>query len=212
MTRVTVTSATIKTSRSGCGDSRRTCRPAGPSTLPSVCADGRAGQLGWEHPSHQLSCWGTNQDLPREGLATKQAGRAAGIAGGHAGRPDPAASHRSVPTAGPGSWAGSTRAPTAATCAPHQQLPREGPATHQAGRAAGIAGGHADGFGTRPMAAAPAPSSRASDAATRSATCLPTVCRSAALGGPHAASAAPTLVRSSPPDRGRWACHANHGP
>ena len=82
MTRVT--SATIKTSRSGCGDSRRTCRPAGPSTVPSVCADGRAGQLGWEYPSHQLSSCGTNQDLPREGLVAKQADRAAGIAGGHA--------------------------------------------------------------------------------------------------------------------------------
>ena len=30
-----------------------------------------------------------NQDLPRVGLATKQADRGAGIAGGHAGRPDP---------------------------------------------------------------------------------------------------------------------------
>ena len=28
------------------GDSRRTCRPAGPSSVPSVCADGRAGAAG----------------------------------------------------------------------------------------------------------------------------------------------------------------------
>ena len=38
------------------------------------------------------------------------------------------------------------------------------------------------------------------------------VWQSAALGGPPAASAAQTLVRPSPPDRGRWVCHANHGP
>ena len=35
-----------------------TCRPAGPSlsSVPSVCADGRAGQLGWpgEYKSHRL--------------------------------------------------------------------------------------------------------------------------------------------------------------
>ena len=35
--------------RSGGRDGRRTCRPAGPSDCPSVCAVGMAGQLGWEH-------------------------------------------------------------------------------------------------------------------------------------------------------------------
>jgi len=39
-----------------------------------------------ESPTFKLR---TNQDLPRVGLATKQADRGAGIGGGHAGRPDP---------------------------------------------------------------------------------------------------------------------------
>ena len=48
---------------------------------------GRAAGLGVpESPTFKLR---TNQDLPRVGLATKQADRGAGIAGGHAGRPDP---------------------------------------------------------------------------------------------------------------------------
>ena len=34
--------------RSGGRDGRRTCRPAGPSDSPWVCAVGMAGQLGWE--------------------------------------------------------------------------------------------------------------------------------------------------------------------
>ena len=42
------------TSRSGCGASRRTCRPARPSSLPSACADGTAGAAGWEYREHQL--------------------------------------------------------------------------------------------------------------------------------------------------------------
>ena len=37
-------------------------------------------------------------------------------AGGQAGRPDPAASRRSVPTARPGSWAGSTPASRQLSC------------------------------------------------------------------------------------------------
>jgi hypothetical protein len=35
------------------GDSRRTCRPAGPSSVPSVCADGGAGQAGLAVTEHQ---------------------------------------------------------------------------------------------------------------------------------------------------------------
>ncbi len=69
-------------------------------------------------------------DLPRDGpgLATKQLedDRAAGIAGGHAGRPDPAASHRSVPTARPGSWAGSTRVTNFQVAAPTWIYPEMG--------------------------------------------------------------------------------------
>jgi hypothetical protein len=42
------------TGRSGCGASRRTCRPARPSSLPSACADGTAGAAGWEYREHQL--------------------------------------------------------------------------------------------------------------------------------------------------------------
>ena len=53
---------------------------------------------------------------------------------------------------------------------------------------------------------------RASDPAGSPGTCLATVCRSAAFGGSPAAWAAQTLVRPSPSDRGRWVCHANHGP
>ena len=55
-----------------------------------------------------------------------EADRAAGIAGAHAGRPDPAASHRSVPTAGPGSWAGSTRVTNFQVAAPTRIYPEMG--------------------------------------------------------------------------------------
>jgi len=44
----------------------------------------------------------THLQIPREGHATQPADRAAGLAGGHAGRLDPAASRRPVPTARPG--------------------------------------------------------------------------------------------------------------
>ena len=136
-----------QTSRSGCGDSRRTCRPAGPSRLPSVCADGTAGQLGWEHPSTNCS-----------NLRTTPANTPRGACN---------------PTSRSG--CGDSRR----TCGWVRYAPH--------GRS---------------------PSSRASDAATRSATCLPTVCRSAAL---HAAWVAQTLFRPSPPDPGGWVRQAPHG-
>ena len=60
------------------------------------------GQPAARTPTTNFSNLRTHLKLPREGLATKRADRAAGLAGGHAGRLDPAASHRPVPTAGPG--------------------------------------------------------------------------------------------------------------
>ena len=101
------------------------------------------GQPAGSTPSTNLSNLRTHLKIPREGLATNPADRAAGLAGGHAGRLDPAASHRPVPTAGPGQLAGSTPSTNFSNLRTHLQIPREGLATNPADRAAGLAGGHA---------------------------------------------------------------------
>jgi len=71
-------------------------------------------------------------------------------------------------------------------------------------------------LGSRSLLLGPAPGEKWSCARLltkpRSGDDRTIVWQSAALGGPPAASAAQTLVRPSPPDRGRWVCHANHGP
>ena len=81
--------------------------PAGSTQQPPIglCRrQGRASRL--RVPRPPTSATGAPAckypvEYREEGLATKPADRAAGLAGGHAGRLDPAASHRPGPTAGP---------------------------------------------------------------------------------------------------------------